>query len=126
MVSAPATYWMSVQATPASARASPAAASPYSTKLRPHLPQGCMPAPSTAMRLSSGTDPPAPGRRPGAVHRAPLPHQVLVLVVLVEGVEHQLDLGPHGQGVDVDPGHHLAHDHHLLGGQLDCGDGERG
>src|SRR5450631_1878087 len=124
MVSAPATYWTSVQGIPASARASPAAASPYSTKLRPHLPQGCMPAPSTAMRLSSGIDPPPSVRRSGAVHRTPLPHHVLVLVVLVEGVEHQLDLGPHGQGVDVDSGHHLAHDHHLLGGQLDGGDGE--
>src|SRR5271167_1343302 len=110
MVSAPATYWTSVQATPASARASPAAANPYSTKFRPHLPQGCMPAPSTATRLSSGTGRPLPVRGwAGAVHRAPLPDHVLVLVVLVEGVEHELDLGAHGQVVDVDPGDHLAH-----------------
>src|ERR1700694_4040895 len=97
MVSAPATYWMSGQGRSASARGAWAAASPYSTKLRPHLPQGCMPAPSTAMRLSSGIGPPLPVRWPRNTDGAPLPHHVLVLVVLVEGVEHQLDLGPHTQ-----------------------------
>src|SRR5271154_6721200 len=101
MVSAPETNWTSVQATPASARASRAAASPYSTKLRPHLPQGCMPAPSTATLLSSGTG--RPRSRPtsttsttstgstGSTDRTPFPHHVLVVVVLIEGVEYQLD-----------------------------------
>src|ERR1700676_439727 len=116
MVSAPATYWTSVHAPSASARAAPAAANRYSTKLRPHLPQGCMPAPSTAMRLSSGIGPPLRVRWPRNTDGAPLPHHVLVLVVLVQGVEHQLDLGPHTQVGDVDPGDHLAQDHHLLGG----------
>src|SRR5271166_6938417 len=113
MVSAPATYSMSVQARPDSVSASPAAASPYSTKLRPHFPQGCIPAPRTATRLSSGT---------GRLLRSPLPHQVLVLVVLVEGVEDELDLGAHRQIGDTDSGDHLAHHHHLLGGELHRGD----
>src|SRR5882724_904327 len=52
MVSAPDTNWMSGQATPASASAARAATNPYSTKLRPHLPHGCMPAPSTATSRS--------------------------------------------------------------------------
>src|SRR5271166_1354581 len=108
MVSAPATYWMSVHATPASRRASPAAARPYSTKLRPHLPQGCMPAPRTATRLESGTG----GHR--RVGRTPLPDQVLVLFVLVEGVEDDLDLGAYREVGDADPGDHLAHHDHLL------------
>src|SRR5664280_947117 len=116
MVSAPATYCTSVHGRSASARASPAAASPYSTKLRPHLPHGCMPAPRTATLLSSGIRGLLSRRGAG---RAPLPHHVLVVVVLVEGVEHQFDLAPHRQVGDAHPGHHLAHDHHLLGGQLD-------
>src|ERR1700728_4994402 len=114
MVSAPATYWTSVQATPAWRRASPAAASPYSTKLRPHLPHGCIPAPSTAPRWASGM---CGLRSPWP----PLPDQVLVLVVLVEGAEDQLDLVAHGQVTHSHPGDHLAHHHHPLGGQLDGG-----
>ena len=46
----------------------PAAASPYSTKLRPHLPQGCMPAPRTATRLSSGIGASRPVGRPAGRH----------------------------------------------------------
>src|SRR5271154_5080230 len=109
MVSAPETNWTSVQATPASARASRAAASPYSTKLRPHLPQGCMPTPSTATLRSSGTCAPRSGR-----HRPPFPHQVLVFVVLVQHAHHELALGADGEVVDGDLGHDLAHDDHLL------------
>ncbi len=71
---------------------------------------------------------PAPSLRPSGTGAEPvgppLPHHVLVLVVLVEGVEDQLHLVAHVQVVDADAGHHLAHHHHLLGGQLDGGDGE--
>src|SRR6478736_4283597 len=83
---------MSRQATEASARAAWAATTPYSTKLRPHLPHGCMPAPRTAMSCSltvcsstlclSGLVP----------QGCPLPDHVLVLVVLVERPEHELHL----------------------------------
>src|SRR5580704_7516106 len=104
MVSAPDTYCTSVQGSPASERASPAAARPYSTKLRPHLPQGCMPAPSTATLLSSGIGhllgSGLPGGRRRRRGRPPLPNQVLVLVVFVEGVEHDLHFGPDGQIID--------------------------
>src|ERR1700681_709166 len=119
MVSAPETKPTSVHDTPASARAARAAASPYSTKLRPHLPHGCMPTPSTATLRSSGTRAPRSG-----VHRAPLPHQVLVVVVLVEHVHDELDLGAYGQIVNGDLGHDLAHHHHLLLGELHRGDAE--
>ena len=47
-----------------------------------------------------------------------------MVVVLVQGVEHQLHLGPDLELVDADPGHDLAHHHHLFGGQLDGGQGE--
>src|SRR5271163_4566063 len=104
MVSAPETNWTSLHWRPASARASRAAASPYSTKLRPHLPQGCMPTPSTATLRSSGTCIPRSSR-----DRPPFPHQVLVVVVFVQHVHHQLDLGADLQVVDADPGHDLAH-----------------
>src|SRR5690606_23632345 len=53
IVSAPATYCTSDHASPASASAALAAANPYSTKFRPHLPHGCIPAPSTATSLSN-------------------------------------------------------------------------
>src|SRR5579863_9972011 len=119
MVSAPDTNWTSLHCTPASLSASRAAASPYSTKLRPHLPQGCMPTPRTATLRSSGTRAPRSGR-----HGPPFPHQVLVVVVLVEHVHHQLDLGAHRQVVHGDLGDDLAHDHHLLFGQLHRGDAE--
>src|ERR1700733_12258774 len=123
MVSAPATYWTSVHWRPASFRASPAAARPYSTKLRPHLPQGCMPAPRTAIRLSSGMCASLAVDRL-RVDGLPLPDHVLVLVVLVQRVEHDLDLSANGEVVDGHAGDHLAHDHHLLVGQLHGGDGE--
>src|SRR5579863_10745364 len=97
MVSAPETNWTSFHDTPASRMASRAAASPYSTKLRPHLPQGCMPTPSTATLRSSGTGGPRSAR-----HRPPLPHQVLVVVVLEEHVHHELDLRAHRQVVHGD------------------------
>src|SRR5580704_14265243 len=121
MVSAPATYWTSVQARSASCKASTAAARPYSTKLRPHLPHGCIPAPNTATRLGSGIGPPPSDRRRSG---SPLPHQVLVFVVLVQGVEHELHLASDGQLVHPDPRHDLAHHHHPFGAELDGGDGE--
>ena len=42
-----------------------------------------------------------------------------MVVVLVEGVEHQLHLVPDLELFDTDPGDDLAHHHHLLGRQLD-------
>ena len=49
MVSAPDTNWTSRPRRPRRRRARRrAAATPYSTKFRPHLPHGCMPTPSTA------------------------------------------------------------------------------
>src|SRR3954453_15618172 len=108
MVSAPDTKSTSVQAIPASRMASRAAATPYSTKLRPHLPHGCMETPSTAISRSLMLPllaPAAPGR--GArvccsgyaprdarsCDRPPLPHDVLVLVVLEERADLELDGG---------------------------------
>src|SRR5947209_8645270 len=112
MVSAPATYWISDHSRPASPSAARAALTPYSTKLRPHLPHGCMPTPRIATcRFASGT------RRP------PFPDQVLVLVVLVEGPERQLHLGAHAEGADIGAGHELAKHDHALVGELDGGDG---
>src|SRR5664280_1994838 len=123
IVSAPDTYWISVHATPASFRASPAAASPYSTKLRPHLPHGCMPAPRTATRLSSGIG--GLLAAGSSANGLPLPYQVLVLVILVEGVEHQGHVGADLEVVDGHPGNDLAHHHHLLRTELDRRDAER-
>src|ERR1700692_2055033 len=120
MVSAPETNWTSVHDTRASRMASRAAASPYSTKLRPHLPQGCMPTPRTATLRSSGTRAPRSGR-----HGPPFPHQVLVVVILVEHVDDELDLGADGEVVHGDLGYDLAHHDHLLLGELDGGDAER-
>src|SRR5437016_12599131 len=117
MVSAPETNCTSVHARPASASASRAAATPYSTKLRPHLPHGCMPTPRTAMSLSLIGSPclvPRPvhrsatlelrsslrsasGQRGARSCRLPLPDEVRVVVVLVEGLEHELDLLPDAQ-----------------------------
>src|ERR1019366_7629701 len=113
MVSAPDTNWTSVHDTPASSSAWRAGGSPYSTKLRPHLPQGCMPTPRTATLRSSGTRAPRSGR-----HRPPFPHQVLMVVILVEHVHDQLHLGAHGEVVHGDLGDDLAHHHHLLLGEL--------
>ena len=68
---------MSGHATPASASAACAATTPYSTKLRPHLPHGCMPAPRMAMSCSLTACSSVP-------QWCPLPDDVLVLVVFVE------------------------------------------
>src|SRR5580658_7777152 len=121
MVSAPETNPTSRHSSPASARAARAAVSPYSTKLRPHLPQGCMPTPRTATFLSSAT-----GISRGVVerHRSPFPDEVLVIFVLVEDIGDEFDLGADGEVVDAHSGHHLTHDHHLLGRQFDGGDAE--
>src|SRR2546421_2508861 len=112
MVSAPETNWTSLHCRPASPRAARAALVPYSTKLRPHLPHGCMPTPSIATcRRSSGTG------------RPPLPDEVLALVVLVERPERQLHLGAHAERGHVGSGGELTeHDHALLV-QLDRSDG---
>src|SRR6267154_670842 len=101
MVSAPATYWMSGQVSPASASAARAAARPYSTKLRPHLPPGCdgFPrrsclAPQSSRRAAAHGSLPAPlAVRDGL----PQPGDVFGLVVLVEGACGQLDLHADGQ-----------------------------
>src|ERR1700694_1234132 len=115
MVSAPETYCTSVHATLASRSASPAAARPYSTKFRPHLPHGCIPAPNTATLFWLGI---GLLRSGGGGPGAPLPHQVLVVVVFVQRVEHQLDFGSDGQLVHPHTGHDLAHHHHLFGAEL--------
>src|SRR5579872_6086094 len=119
MVSAPETNWMSRQVRPASSRASRAAATPYSTKLRPHLPQGCMPTPRTATGSGIGRCP-ALGRR----QRLPLPDQVFVVVVLVEGVEDELGLVADGEVGGGDAPHHLTEHDHLLFGELHRRDAE--
>src|SRR5207245_8663981 len=142
MVSAPDTNCTSVHASPASASASRAAATPYSTKLRPHLPHGCMPTPRTATSCSLIGAPSkgwcdqsvhiderrsslrsASGRRGARSYRLPLPDDVRGLVVLVEGLEHELDLMSDPEVVDRRAARELAQHHHLLLGQLDRGDG---
>src|SRR4051812_43920163 len=110
MVSAPATYCTSAQSRPASASATRAACTPYSTKLRPHLPHGCMPAPSTATRLDIGL---------------PLPHQIVPVVLGIQHVKHELDRHADMQLVDTNPVYDLAHHDEPLGLQLDSGDRER-
>src|SRR3954451_5066917 len=107
MVSAPDTKSTSVQAIPASRMASRAACTPYSTKLRPHLPHGCMPAPSTATRLLTGL---------------PLPDEVVGVVLGVEHIEHELDGHADAQIVDGDAVHDLTHDDELLRVELHCRD----
>src|SRR4051794_7145427 len=99
---------MSRHSRPASASALCAASMPYSTKLRPHLPQGCMPAPSTAMslmcchlqRFRAAREAPATSRtraservreRARASAWLPLPDGVLVVVVLEECLHDELD-----------------------------------
>src|SRR5579872_297562 len=114
MVSAPDTNCTSRHSSPASASAPRAAAIPYSTKLRPHLPHGCMPTPSTATRPVSAT----PVTPRGRGNRAPLPHQVLVVVVLVQHVGDEVRLGAHREVLDTHARHDLAHHDHLLVGQL--------
>ena len=85
MVSPPDTNCTSRHSTPASASAACAATTPYSTKLRPHLPHGCMPTPRIAMSRSALIA--ARSLRCGG---RPLPHDVLVVVVFVERAEHEL------------------------------------
>src|ERR1700722_11400562 len=95
MVSAPDTNWMSRHDRPASASASRAAARPYSTNCRPHLPHGCIPAPSRAILLSSGIS-----SLPIVGERLPLPHEVVAVPFGVQRVHNQLDLVPHLEVVD--------------------------
>src|SRR3974390_25336 len=97
MVSAPDTNCMSRQVRPASSSASRAAASPYSTKGRPHLPHSCIAPP------------------------LPLTDQVVPALLGVQSVDHQLDLVTHSQVVDRDPRDDLAHDDELLVGPLPGG-----
>src|SRR5580658_937480 len=123
MVSAPETNCMSRQPNPASASASRAAARPYSTKGRPHLPHSCMPAPRTATFLFSLPDTVRSTFLVGA-ERAPLPDQVVGAVLRVERLDHQLDLVSHPQVVDGHAAHHLAHDDELLGRQFHRGQAE--
>src|SRR2546423_3644028 len=112
MVSAPETNSTSLHRNPASSRAARAAVVPYSTKLRPHLPHGCIPTPRIATcRSASGTG------------RPPFPDEVLVIVILVEGAERQLHLGARAEGSHVGLRHELAQHDHALVGQLDGGDG---
>src|SRR5947209_8100695 len=107
---------MSSHCRPASSSAAWAATMPYSTKLRPHLPQGCMPAPriATSRALMS----PAPRRSGGALSRSccrpPLPDEVLVVIVLVQRAEDELDLLPRVQGADVGGRVELAQDDHAF------------
>src|SRR5580698_1433509 len=108
MVSAPETNSMSRQPSPASASASRAAARPYSTKGRPHLPHSCMPAPRTATFRSSSSGA-VTSTLPARAERAPLPDQVIGAVLRVERLDHQLDLVSHPQVVDGHAAHHLAH-----------------
>src|SRR5512139_3310642 len=110
MVSPPATNWTSFHSSPASASASRAAFTPYSTKFRPHLPQGCMPTPRTATS-------------PRDMQGPPLPHHELVVLVLVERAEDELHLLPDLERARVDAGHDLAEHHHLLPLELDRRDG---
>src|SRR5579862_7364435 len=123
---------MSAHVTPASARAASAAATPYSTKLRPHLPHGCIPTPRTATSVLIARSSRLTWRVLSAVRstrslrapsdRLPLPHQVFVLVVLVERAHDELDLVAGVQRRQVHAGHQLAEHDHPLGRQLDGDD----
>src|SRR5437588_1913860 len=95
----------SCQSTPASASAARAAWTPYSTKLRPHLPHGCIPAPRTATSLLNGL---------------PLPDQRLAVDVRLD---RWLDLITDLQRVERTRQH--AEDHHPFFGQLDRSDAVR-
>src|SRR4051812_34863923 len=123
---------MSLHSTPASASAACAATTPYSTKLRPHLPHGCMPVPSTTISRSlfMRLRPPALERPcdyeswsgPPDLRLArgrPLPHDVLVLVVLVERAEHELHRHADFELLGVGAGRELPEYHHLLSLELD-------
>ena len=70
-----------------------AAATPYSTKLRPHLPQGCMPTPRTATSSCSRSAPAQLG------DGLPLPRsRCSVVVVGVQRLDDQLDLAADAAG----------------------------
>src|SRR5262245_49715840 len=134
MVSPPATYSTSVHAMPASFSASRAAFTPYSTKLRPHFPHGCMPTPRTATsRLTIGTSRSARRRcaasartnrtcAPRSLDRPPFPHDVSFVGVFEQRVEHKLHRHSCAQVLDVDAAGHLSENHHLFFGELDGGD----
>src|SRR3954447_17584629 len=113
---------MSRHCTPASASAARAATTPYSTKLRPHLPHGCMPTPATTTSLIC-----APPARPSRCcsDRLPLPHDVVVLIVAEQVLDDELDLLPDLEVVDAVAVGDLAEDDHLLVGELDARDRER-
>src|SRR5680860_203091 len=111
MVSAPETKSTSIHSIPASASASRAAATPYSTKLRPHFPHGCMPTPSTTTSLMV-----APVGWP------PLPHDVLVVVILIQLAQLELDLVAQMERRGVDVVGELTEHNHLLLRQLDGDD----
>src|SRR5689334_16176467 len=96
---------------PASASAARAASTPYSAKLRPHLPHSVMPTPATTASP--------------AIDGPPLPHHVLVVVVGEQRLDHELDLGPHLQRVEPVALGHLAQHDDRLGCELDRRDGER-
>ena len=120
----PATKPTSVQATPASSSAARAAATPYSTKLRPHLPQGCMPTPSTATCSTAISSPPS---LPPAAHfhtitsvGSPVSSSASVNSVSTPAPSPC----PPCRSSTVTPATHLAHDHQLLGRELDRGDAE--
>src|SRR5574341_821366 len=109
MVSAPETNWMSRHSRPASFSAASAAATPYSTKLRPHLPHGCIPTPRTTTSLMGRSAPPSRPSGQGSAplrasrsYRPPLPHDVLVVVVLVQRPQLELDVGADRQLGRVD------------------------
>src|SRR3954469_2429465 len=101
---------MSLHSTPASASAACAATTPYSTKLRPHLPHGCMPTPATTTSV---------------IDRLPLPHDVVVLVVTEQVLDDELRLLAYLEVVDAEAVSDLTEHDHLLVDELDRCDGER-
>src|SRR3954464_2472440 len=100
---------MSLHSTPASANAARAATTPYSTKFRPHLPHGCIPAPRITTSLAFGLT---------SAHHLPLPHRVDGVVVLVERLDDELHRLPGAQRRDVGAARELPEHDHLLVGEL--------
>src|SRR3954463_3979052 len=105
---------------------------PYSTKLRPHLPHGCMPTPATTTSALI-RPPPRPPPNNGAGYRrrscagsdrAPLPDDVFAVGVTEQLFDHELDLLSDLQVVDGVAVGDLTEDHHLLVGEFDGRDGE--
>src|SRR3954465_2456901 len=99
---------MSLQARPASSSAARAATTPYSTKLRPHLPHGCMPTPATTTSV---------------IDRLPLPHDVVVLVVTEQDPDYEPRLLAYLEVVDAEAVSDLTEHDHLFVGELDRRDG---